>query len=118
LTQSFNSDFDRVSRNFTEINEFLLTQPISAPGVFGQVHMLDKSVPDAQCVVTAQLQLESSVIIYINIITLANHTLLYPNIVPNVCIVVSQTDRGFICFNTSQVITTVISLTNCFSNGC
>ena len=42
------------------------------------------------------------VIIYISITMSANHALPYPRIVTNVCIEVSQKDRGFVNFNLSQ----------------
>jgi len=50
----------------------------------------EEGVHDAQCVVIAQLQLASSVIIIVSITMSADHTLPYPGIVPSVCIDVSQ----------------------------
>jgi len=61
--------------------------------------VLEQSVHDAQCVVTARLQQDSSVIINVDITVSTNHTPPCPGIVPNVGIEVSQTDRGFVSFN-------------------
>jgi len=48
-----------------------------------QISVLDETVHDAQRVVTAQLQQESSIIIYLSITTFANHTLHKPGIISN-----------------------------------
>ena len=67
--------------------------------------LLEKSVHYAQCVITAQLQQEISVITYVSITTSANRTLPYPSVVSNVCIKISQKDRGVVSFNPSPDIT-------------
>jgi len=67
--------------------------------------MLDESVHDAYCVVTAQSQQGPSVVTYVSITMLANHTFLCPSIVSNVCIEVSQKDSAFVRFSSSQGIT-------------
>jgi len=63
------------------------------------ISVLEESVHDAQCVVTAQ---EPSTIINVSIIMLTNHTIQYSNIVLNVCTEVTQKDRGFVSFKLSQ----------------
>ena len=93
------------SRKYAEINARPFTQWISAQGVLVHIPILEESVHDAQCVVTAQLQLQPSVAINISITMLVNHTATHPRIVPKVCIEVSQKDRGFISFNASQGMT-------------
>jgi len=65
------------------------------------ISLLDESVHVAQCVVTAQMQKDTLVVIYVSITMSANHTLAYSDIVPNVCIHVSQRDRGFVSFDLS-----------------
>jgi len=55
----------------------------ATPGVLMQISVLDETVHDAQRVVTAQLQQESSIIIYFSITTFANHTLHKPGIISN-----------------------------------
>ena len=47
-----------------KINEWQLTQAISIPGSPVYISVSDKSVHDAQCVVSSQLQQERSVIIW------------------------------------------------------
>jgi len=65
--------------------------------------MLEQRAYDTQCVVTAQLQQEHYVIIYVSTNMFANNTC--PNsssMVPNVCSEVSQNNPGFVSFNPSQ----------------
>ena len=76
--------------------EWLLNQRISSPRVLIHVSVLDDSVHDVLSVVTAQLQQEPSLIIYVTISIFANHTLSYLIIVTDMCIEVSETDRGFV----------------------
>jgi len=59
----------------------------------------EESVHEALCVATAQLQQESSDIIRVSITILANHSLPYHSIFPNLCIQVSQGDQAFVIFN-------------------
>jgi len=69
------------------------------------IFVLEESIHDVHSVVTAQLQQDPCVIIYISITMFANHTLPYPRSVPNVCMEVSQKDRGFVRFSILQRIT-------------
>jgi len=52
-----------------------LTQQTSAPVVLVHISVLEESIHDSQWVVTTQLEQEPSVIIYISITMLTNHTL-------------------------------------------
>ena len=71
-----------------------------APGV---ISVLENSVRDAQCVVTAQLQQELFVVIYVIINMSANHPFhALTSFSPNVCIEVSQKNRGFVSFSPQQ----------------
>jgi len=63
-----------------------VTQQISAKVVRVKISVLEKSVHDAQCVITAQLQHKPSVIIYVSTTMLANHTILFFSVVSNACI--------------------------------
>ena len=63
----------KLSRNQWVTIEWPLTQIISAPGVLVHISVLEGSVHDAQCVVTTQLQQESSITIYISINMSVNH---------------------------------------------
>ena len=74
---------EQVSWNYADIYEWLLTQRTSVAGVLVHIFMLEGSVHDAQCVVTAQLQQEASIIIYMCIAMSANHA---STSFPNVCI--------------------------------
>jgi len=72
-----------------------LTQRISAPDVLMQISILEESVHDAQCVVTAQLQLEPAAIIYVSIRMFTYRT------VPN--------SRGFITFRKALLVSSTNS---------
>jgi len=50
---------------------------MSAPGAPARISVLEESVYDEQCVVAAQLQQESSVIINVSITMSGNHTRAY-----------------------------------------
>jgi len=76
--------------------------------VLVHIYVLEESVHDAQCVVTTQLQQESSVIINVSITMSANHILPYTSIVSNMCIEVSQKYRGFVSFNSSLGFTNLL----------
>jgi len=54
--------WEYVGRKYAEINEWLLTQRISSPGVLVHIFVSEESVSDAQYVVTAQLKQDPSVI--------------------------------------------------------
>jgi len=58
--------------------------------------LLEQTVHDAQCVVAVHLLQEPSIVIFVCITTLDNHTPPYSDIVLNVCI---EKDRGFVTFN-------------------
>jgi len=60
-----------MSGNYAEINERLMTQRLSALGVLLPISVLEKSVHDPRCVVTAEALRNP-------ITMLANHTLPYP----------------------------------------
>ena len=89
---------EHVSWNYAEIDEWPLNQGISAPAAPAQNPLLERSVHYAQCIDTAQLQQQTSVLI-------CQSHLSIPRIVPNVCSEIFQKDRGFICFNPLQGIT-------------
>ena len=104
---------EQVSWKYAEINEWPLTQRISAPGVLVQISGLEESVHYAQCVVTAQLQQERSGIIDVSITMLKNNTLPYPTIVPSVCIEIS---KWIVCsLSLTLHRASLVSSTNC---GC
>jgi len=80
-----------------------VNQKISASGVLVHISVLEESIHDAQRVVTAQLHQESLV----SCTSASPCWLIISSIVPNVCIEVSQNDRGIVSFNPSQGITNV-----------
>jgi len=102
LTRMFNVQHNKYCRNQWVIID---SKNLCTRCILVKVPALEESVYDAHCVVTAHLQNEPSVNIYVSIVISADQTLPYSSIVPNVCIEVAQKGREFVSFNSSQGIT-------------
>jgi len=59
-------------------------------------------VNDAQCVVATQLQQVAPITIKVSIYKLTSNVLPQTNVISNVCITISQKDRGLVNFESSQ----------------
>ena len=91
---------EQVSWNYADMNDWPLTQRISAPDELMQINVLEESFHYAQCALLQHSCCRSHPVSHTSASTmLTGHTSLHPGVALNICIELSQRYSGFVSLN-------------------